>query len=204
MKPIIFCDFDGCIASHGKIWHGKFQPALADPMSGRNLVEQGERLTVSKVISDHDSWAIDYFKEYAHIVIISGDNRINEAWAKRRGVPFIYTCPKGFHQDKWPFLLNYIQNRENFDDAGTVEEWQSQESENDFYPDFYYIGDAMPDYNCMVNAKRAYVPKDASTMLIAKLAKSEAKFKILNTSSGEGVFEEICHRLTITGELPSV
>ncbi len=179
-KPIIFLDCDGCLAAQGKIWYSQAH------------VDKEQRLGVHKVISDHDSWAIDHFKEHAHIVIISGDERINRAWAERRGVPFIFTCAAGFHQDKWEFLVDYMVEN-HYDRIGAHVKGT-----------YYYLGDAMPDYKCLVNAKTAFVPYDASRFLISKLQHSNRYFKHLSVSSGNGTFEEMAWRLEHEGVLPSV
>lgn len=186
-KPIIFCDMDGCIASQGKVWHEK--------TSWVGVGEHGgtiKTLNVSKTISDHDSWAIDHFKKHAHIIIISGDERINRVWAERRDVPFIFTCAEGFHQNKWKHLEKYWYH--NFIDMG-----RGLPKDN-----YYYLGDAMPDYKCIVNAKKAFVPYDASRFLIKELQNSNCWFKQLSVSSGNGTFEEMAHRLVHEGVLPNV
>ena len=170
-KPIIFADMDGCLASQSKIWKHQKDGAL----------------TVLKSISDHDSWCIDHFKQYAHIIIISGDERINRAWAERRGVPFIFTCAGGFHQGKMGFLIDYWNKNFLGEPEGS----------------YYYLGDAMPDYECMVNAKQAFIPDDASEFITHKI-KDHNNFTWLNASSGQGCFEAMAWLLVRSGVLPNV
>lgn len=197
-KPIIFCDMDGCIASQGKIWQN-----IASSVHSE--------LKVEKTISDHDSWAIDHFKKYAHIIIISGDERINRAWAERRGIPFIYTCAAGFHQDKWKHLEKYW--KENFAKKHPiVKSWSSHISLSKTDPagklidspvgKYYYLGDAIPDYKCMVNAKRAFLPDDASAFIVNKVG--DDNFTWLNTNSGQGCFDSMAWLLVQEGVLPDV
>lgn len=167
-KPIIFIDFDGCLASQGKIWFD-------------NRLGIGEAISVYKTISDHDSWAIDTVKQHVHICILSGDNRINEAWAKRRGVDFVFTCAKGFHQDKWIHLLEYL-DKKGF-------------STPDGPEPYYYLGDAMPDFQCMKNARYAFMPADACKILKRLNKNLDLGFVQLETISGQGVFEEMALKL---------
>ena len=156
MKPVFFLDLDGCLASQGKIWRH----------------QKDGTLTVSKVISDHDSWAIDALRDKAHIVIISGDRRINEAWAKRRKVPFIFTASDGFHASKWNHLYQYwLQNFTDLPEGN-----------------YFYLGDSMPDFTCMVNAKLAFYPKDAC-LTLKRYAEPHGNITELGTKSGEGTFE---------------
>lgn len=185
-KPIIFADMDGCIASQSKIWRH----------------QKDGTLTVSKAISDHDSWCIDHFKKHAHIVIISGDKRINEAWAKRRGVLFVFTAAAGFHQEKWNLLVQYFID--NFYDRLGVELDEEQMAHDHVVGKYYYLGDAMPDYKCLINAKKAFIPYDASKFLVEKLQDSDCWFKRLSVNSGYGTFEEMAHWLVHEGVLPSV
>jgi len=183
-KPVIFLDMDGCIASQGKLWsdHSPLSPGEIGVTRGpfrRNL-------SVQKIISDHDSWAVDTFKNQADIIIISGDERINRAWAERRGVPFIFTCAKGFHQDKWEHLKRY---------------W-SENIRNDIGPsgDYYYLGDCMPDKICMLNAIQAFYPNDAA-FCIKERTYIKQNLKQLESKSGQGCFEEMCWHLVQDGVL---
>lgn len=166
-KPVFFIDMDGCLASQGKIWFEK------------------ESLGVYKTISDHDSWAIDNVKTKADIVIISGDERINRSWAKRRGVPFIFTCEKGFHSEKWEYLKEY---------------WYANYSGE---PDrqYFYLGDAMPDFNCMTFSKMAFYPSDACITLKRRSDKF-GHITGLKSKSGQGVFEEMVNTLIDISALP--
>jgi len=182
-KPVIFLDIDGCIASQGKIWHEQ-EVRFTSGEFGQGSRDTKKILSVSKVISDHDSWAIDTFKKQADIVIISGDERINKAWAERRDVPFIFTCAAGFHQDKWQFLTDYWY--ENFDVGPEG--------------NYYYLGDCMPDYKCMVHAEQSFYPADAAECLVSKLCKRMDSHQ-LNTKSSQGCFEEMCWRLVNDGVL---
>ncbi len=178
-KPVIFLDMDGCLASQGKVW----SDYTLTTETGTAYPTSDKRLSVQKIISDHDSWCIDHYKKQAHIVIISGDKRINKAWAKRRGVPFIYTCADGFHQEKWEHLQKYWF--ENIAvDVG----------------DYYYLGDCMPDFRCMLNAKKAFYPTDAACFLKNR-PNIELNFKKLESKSGEGCFEEMCWLLVQDGVL---
>lgn len=201
-KPIIFLDMDGCLASQGKIWREdpKFAISEQPPWTAERIHGPGN-LSVYKTISDHDSWAIDHFKEHAHIVIISGDERINRAWSERRDVPFIFTAQEGFHQDKWRYLVAYMFHN-HYDRLGA--EPPNPEMAAVYVKGlYYYFGDAMPDWKCLENAKRGFVPKDASEFVVQKIRLNH-DIRILNTKSGHGCFEAMAWILVEQGVLPSV
>ena len=172
-KPVIFLDFDGCIASQGKI--------RGDQDLEGHFSKREKRLTCSKVISDHDSWALDTLKEHAHIAIISGDKNVNDLWAKHRGIPFIFTSAAGFHGDKWQHLQDYWQ--ENFRLKG------------DPKGNYFYLGDSMPDYKCMLNSNQAFMPADACKVLKRLNDDNSHGFINLRTESGKGCFEEMALQL---------
>lgn len=172
-KPIFFVDCDGCLASQGKIWRTKGDP-------------HNNELEVQKVISDHDSWAIDKVKEHAHIIIISGDRRINEEWAARRGIPFIFTAKEKTHADKWSYLTNYCLDELKMDLP--------------IINKYYYLGDTLADYTCMKGAKEAFYPQDASRFL-KREADKHSNFIQLMINSGDGVFEAMIDYLVYTSKL---
>lgn len=173
-KPIFILDMDGCIARQQKWWHENYSHSMRESI-----------LSVTKAISDHDSWVIDTIRDKAHIAIFSGDPRINQAWAARRKVDFVYTSdPNDFHQDKLEKLLAYL-NQEGL--AGKP---------------FYYLGDAMPDFNCMMNAEIAFTPSDCCFNLIRRLKRDGACVYQLQSKGGEGCFEEAIDYLIRKGDLP--
>ena len=110
------------------------------------VVSQTE-LYVAKQFSDKDSYIIQRAKalKSCDIILISGDERVNKAWAEKQGVEFIYCPPE---REKWDILSRR-----------TLEH-------------FYYIGDAMPDFLCLTYAKKAFIPADASPLLINKLLRN--------------------------------
>ena len=176
-KPVIILDMDGCMASQGKIWFEKEEDkTYLDVENGEAYLHRGG-LGVYKTISDHDSWAIDQVKKHAHIAIFSGDTRVNRAWAERRGVPFIFTAGGKAHGDKWSILKPWLEEK-----YGEV-------------PDYYYLGDAMPDAKCMSKAKQAFMPADACKVLKRMNKNLSWGFVELETNSGCGVFEEMALRL---------
>lgn len=169
-KPLIFTDFDGCIAAQCKIWYIENIQQDMDPdtIGGQY---SNKRMGVYKQVSDHDAWAIDHFKDKFEIVIISGDKRVNRAWADRRKVDFIFTGQKKF-TDKIDYLKDYCQQK-----YGTI-------------PKYYYLGDSMPDFLCMKEAEIAFFPSDASIFLKHKVLNYTNIFA-LKASSGNGCFEEM-------------
>ena len=185
-KPIFILDMDGCLARQQKIWHESPAYVYDGNIEGRTeKVEVPGILGVYKQISDHDSWAIDTLRDKVHIVIFSGDPRINMAWAQRRKVDFVYTSsPDNFHQDKWNQLLAYLN-----------------ENGLDGQP-FYYLGDAMPDFNCMMNAAIAFTPADCCLNLMRRLKRDGACVYQLQSNGGEGCFEEAINYLIQKGDLP--
>ena len=172
-KPIFILDCDGCLASQGKIWFEGTEK-VADPFDESGVDKKV--LGVYKQISDHDSWAIDAVKDKAHILILSGDKRINEMWAKRRGVDFLFTATDGFHTDKWAHLTKWFEDK-----------FGGQK-----YPDFFYLGDAPPDLSCMRRAKIAFMPADACAYMdrLRRTGHIGECYK-LKAESGRGCFEEM-------------
>lgn len=126
---------------------------------------------IAKAFSDKDSIAIDILhKNKIQFVLISGDNRINESWAHNKNIIFHYE-PK----DKWTL----IQKRY----------WKETEDK------WVYIGDAMPDFECLKNATYPFVPADASKILLLKLQEAESPPTQLKTCGGDGVIDDVVARL---------
>jgi len=165
-KPIFVLDFDGCIASQGKIWF-----------------EQNHSLGVYKTISDHDSWIIDTIKDKSDILVLSSDTRVNKYWCIRRGIDFLFTGDSPY-KDKWIYLSDWLKEK------------------YDKHPKYYYLGDAMPDFECMKYSHKAFYPRDAS-LTLKKAVSNFYYMHILEAKSGCGVFEEMIHDLIYKhGELP--
>lgn len=160
---IIFSDIDGCITPKRKIWTEKTEYIRGGEFS---LPRTRKWLEVQKQYSDHDSCIIEHIRE--DLVFISGDDRVNRAWAEYKNVPFIHV--PGF-KDKWDALHEELTAR------GLSE--------------FAYLGDALPDFTCLLNAKFAFVPSDASLFLIKKLQKERPSFIKLKRNGGNGALEEI-------------
>jgi 3-deoxy-D-manno-octulosonate 8-phosphate phosphatase KdsC-like HAD superfamily phosphatase len=175
-KPIFVLDMDGCLASQSKIWHETLM------VSGESIIG------VHKLISDHDSWAIDKLRNKMRLVILSGDERVNRAWADRRKIDFVHTgspyAEGSNYQDKWDYLQEYF----------TMKKFTGKP--------FYYLGDSMPDFTCMVNAAIAFVPADGCCNLIRRLEKTDCVLYRLQRESGKGCFEEATEYLIDIGDIP--
>ena len=182
-KLIIYCDIDGVLTRPYKIWREDIilGQVSIDPLEHANPTDT--RLHVSKLISDHDSHAITLVRD--HLVFISGDARVNRAYAKRQRVPYI--CVDKRHEDKWGFL---------------VEHWQQNiDSESSPQGRYVYVGDSLPDYFCLRAAKLAFVPADASQLLLHKLKHNKVEFVQVNRRGGEGVLEAVICELIERGML---
>lgn len=168
MIKLLCSDIDGCLTSQQKI-----------------LIDDGDKVKVAKLFSDKDSSIIERIKDQIHIVLVSGDSRINEKWAKSKEIDFILTPPG---KDKLQYLYDYLEEK------------------NMTNVEFAYLGNDLPDLNCIKYAKCGFYPNDMSCMLYhnaKKLYKDQEEFfkYILNARGGEGCFEEMVFRLIASGEL---
>ena len=137
--------------------------------------ENGKQFYKSKALSDQDAYIIN--KLGNQIVLISGDREVNAAWAKRRDANFIFTAAEQVHGDKWKFLQDYWKRH-------ILDGTEPQDN-------YIYIGDSMPDLNCMINAKIAYMPNDASLVLQYALNDVGVDAIVLDANGGEGVLDEV-------------
>ena len=159
---IIFSDVDGCLTSSYKTYSD---------------INTGLPLRVSKAFSDKDTTAIKILCiNKIPLVLISGDLKINAAWAHMHDVIFHHEP-----NDKWEF----IQKRY----------WKYIEKP------WAYIGDSLPDFNCLKNATHSFVPADCSKILIKKLSEANKPPMILYTNGGCGVLDDVVCRLYEMGEL---
>ncbi len=133
---------------------------------GKYYYEEDGELKVFKRFSDRDSNAIQLLKEQGiELVIISGDNRINKKWCEHKKLPFEYCppnkCKLSILEKKYPKQLS--------------KPW-------------VYIGDSMPDVECLNAATFAYYPQDVSLFLLSVLKKNAIRVPV---KGGEGVLEWI-------------
>lgn len=132
---------------------------------------------MAKAFSDKDSVAIEILRNNKiPLILISGDKRINESWACSKNIAFHHE-PK----NKWARIQKTY--------------WKEIEKP------WVYIGDAMPDFECLKNATYPFVPADCSKILIKKLLEAEACPIRLSTNGGAGVLDDVVCRLYEMGEL---
>lgn len=124
----------------------------------------------AKIISDRDNFALDKLNP----IIISKDASVNKEWCDRRNIKFIH-CPN----KKYDELATYHRVKFN------------EDPENNYI----YVGDSMFDFECLKNARVAYVPNDASKLLLRELDRVGSGYIRLDANGGEGVLEEIYMRL---------
>ena len=182
----IFTDFDGVLTTKRKLWNEWSPQETALSKLSRKLgISKDARsshlvkkLSVSKEVCDHDSFAVSVIKD--SLIIISGDDRINKAWAKRQGVPFIDTSAIK-HQEKLVFLEEYCKKNN--------------------ISEFAYIGDSVPDLNCLLKAKYPFIPNDASYLLKYSLDRSNKNYIKLDCNGGHGCLDEAIYHLIMQGQI---
>ena len=169
MRPTIYLDFDGCLTPQRKLFFCR---------DGQFGV-----LDKAKLVSDHDSNAIQTFKRFIRFVVLSNDHcGVNKLWAARQTIDFM-SPPKDV--SKWDHLCFH---------------WATVLGRSEVSPKgrYFYLGDALPDWECMENAKAAFYPSDASEM-IHILAQQESHTHIheLATQGGGGCLDEMLLRLFV-------
>lgn len=153
---LFYVDFDGCITQPFKIWF-----------------PDNDKINCGKIISDHDSFAINLLKD--RLVFISHDRRINENWCKERSLSFI-CVPK--EKEKFQYLK---------------EDFFRRTGKKNPKNNYIYIGDTLADFECLKNSKFGFIPFDASGLLKYKLyvnSSTVSHIKKLKTCGGHGVLEE--------------
>jgi 3-deoxy-D-manno-octulosonate 8-phosphate phosphatase KdsC-like HAD superfamily phosphatase len=147
----VFSDIDGVITPSRKIWGMKFETAISPVVRGQAVtMSRNDRgsLCVFKMYSDHDSAAINLYRE--HIVFISHDMKMNQAWCEHKQVPFIHV-PDG--NEKFTQICFHL-----------TESWTPKQC-----PEYIYIGDTLNDAKSLRHATIGYVPEDAAESLLRKV-----------------------------------
>ena len=93
--------------------------------------------------------------------IITHDPKVSSEWARERNINHI---PVPRNSSK----LAYIRHKE-----------------------FIYIGDSLKDYDCLAAAYMAFIPADASKLLIKKLDANNVDYIKVQSSGGQGVLEDV-------------
>lgn len=186
---VIFSDMDGCISPKQKIWYVNSETTVYNKQTaygGGVGTHTDKFLDVMKPICDHDSGAISLIRQLKQVdlVFISGDERINRAYAERQSIPFIFTG-KVKHSDKWEYLKAYWKERYGGKPNGK----------------YIYIGDSIPDYHCLMNSGLGFVPADGSKLLGEALDPLPGHVRYLYNKGGEGVLEETLVELIRMGKL---
>ena len=185
---VIFSDMDGCISPKQKIW--REEPTMLVPTSYRSGYLPGEReLSVTKPICDYDGGAISLIRKLKQVelVFISGDERINRAYAKRQSIPFIYTGEVK-HSDKWEHLEEYWREHYKGSPKGK----------------YIYLGDSIPDFHCLMNSGLGFYPEGSSVLLKQALYARGHKadhVSELDVRGGDGVIEAVLLELVERGKL---
>lgn len=194
-RPIvIFSDMDGCISPKRKVWYMDREFEITQGHSYDYDVPMPEvgsyshtHLNVMKPICDHDSGTISLIRQLKQIelVFISGDDRINKAYAERQSIPFIFTGQVK-HSDKWEFLKSYWKRVYGGSPEGK----------------YVYVGDSIPDYRCLINSGLGFIPRDSSLLLATALDETKPEHvKVLDSCGGDGVLEETLVRLIQMGKI---
>lgn len=136
--------------------------------------EKDIHIGVYKLISDHDSWLMSKIKNKCDILILSGDHRVGKAWAQYKEIDFVHAP-----DTKYYYLYKYFKSK-----------YETNLADSLVHGNYFYLGDSMPDHICMVNAKMAFYPKDAS-LILKNRVKYFSHILELNTDSGHGCFEDM-------------
>lgn len=132
--------------------------------------ETDDGIAVAKLFSDKDSYVASRIRD--QLVFLTGDARVNLAWSAKHNVE----CMVADSNDKWFILKRYL-------------EWRSIER-------FIYVGDCLPDYECLFHSYIGYIPADASATLQAKLQQEKVKHVYkLQVKGGDGVLDSVCQQL---------
>jgi len=151
----LFSDIDGVITCGQKIWNAHYEV-----VEGVYTPQAYERLSLSKMFSDKDSWVLNNYG--ALITLVSNDMRISKQRCKDNDWNFIYVPENKEKKD-------YICKESGM---------------------YYYVGDAMPDLQCLLHAKIGFIPSDASSLLKRKCEKL-SNIVLLTVKSGEGVLDNV-------------
>ena len=182
----LFCDFDGCLTPPQKIW---LPAEKKDYCGAPEFAAQYRQIVgafgkVAKPISDYDSHILSYEFIQQRVVFITADTRINPEWCEQHNV----RCIVDKH-DKYDAICEY---------------WEKHWKENDWaeFPEcaYYYLGDSMPDYECLEKAHRAFIPQCCSQWLRTKLICNDVQYTYLDRSGGEGCLEETILRICQAGD----
>jgi 3-deoxy-D-manno-octulosonate 8-phosphate phosphatase KdsC-like HAD superfamily phosphatase len=166
---IIVSDMDGVITPAFKVWYEK--PPGNYAFSSKFSISP---LTVAKLFSDRDSSIISLMKDF--LIFLSIDDRINKEYSEHKNIPFIHAA-NGKYRNKFDYLNEYWTN--------------ILKREGSPKGKYIYIGDSLPDLRCLINASIAYIPQDASKLLIKTLCQTKTSFIKLTSKGGEGCLEEI-------------
>lgn len=150
-------------------------------LQGASQKSNSDLVYIAKQYSDHDSYIIEKIRK--QLVFISADNKVNKAWAAYRKVPFVF-CDA--YEDKWEHLWKYLY------------------SINIYNIKIAYIGDSIPDLNCLLNADFSFISADASLLLMRRIKEDKSHKKIiqLTKNSGDGCLEETVLWLVDNGHFP--
>lgn len=173
-KIVIVSDVDGVIASTKKITYmGHDERGGWWPLK-------------AKAFSDKDSSAIKLLIDNdVFFFLLSKDGEVSRQWAEERQIPFVHASSQ--EGDKLFHLMRHLRK---------------YRLELGRHVKFYYIGDDLPDFPCLIAAKVAFLPADASPLLIKKLQRGGHVFTMTKRKSGEGVLSEVACILWEAGILP--
>lgn len=148
MFKLLVLDIDGVLTDGTKVYD-----------------REGE--VVSKSFYDHDFTAIKRFKKHTNVCFLSGDRRVNENMAKKRGVSF-------FHNFKGEDKSEYL---ETLCSTYAV-------SKNEIA----YVGDDICDLEIMKKIKYPMCPKDAAWEV---LEFCQENGRVIPCKGGRGVIKRL-------------